>query len=597
MSGFATFKKKAGLITIHEDRTPAVLVWKPADTTVTGQSSAIEFVLSTISNLQATPATSPAMKLKIVTIPSEGAEPVQYLFSFNNRLVMDNVKESLTQIVARYKTAKEVAKSGTTTPAAPGEPMVTSTFSVDALDSKQLLKNHQLQQKLLIENKSLMSTFKEAVMNQGLDPSEFWATRVHLLRAFALTNSQKRGPYNVLSTIKPTATSDNQVNVSVTREKIHVIFEQYPVVRKAYDDNVPRISEGEFWSRFFSSKLFRKLRGEKISTNVRGDYVLDKYINMDVDYEKHEDENLNHKVNKVIDLEGNTEDDTTKLGNAPDHTMKPNAVPETVSTLKSMNRLSQKMVNSLEHQYSRSNTPEVSQKSKEEIENERVRDELIFNDLETPHVTEYAEIHVNNQYNEKEEINNKRSHLMKEEYVESIKRLKTGLDTKFDLQSVFSKDRKPGIEKSAADIISSIRLNAKQSKQSWQIYKSLEEQANHQVVDEIDPTFDLNLLEQLRLTHATSIEFLRHFWLHFNSGDPSQVASLKNLQNSLIKSQGRIKSALDGITDQKTKQKSFAYFKPLIESLTTAIRGYQRAVQESTLANGQVTESPGTPNV
>ncbi|GMF06198.1 unnamed protein product [Ambrosiozyma monospora] len=143
-----------------------------------------------------------------------------------------------------------------------------------------------------------MKTFTDAVIKSGLEPAEFWSTRLHLLRSYALQTNQKRGPYNVLSTIKPVASSDNQVNVAVTREKIHEIFKQYPLVRKAYDDTVPKISEGEFWSRFFSSKLFRKLRGEKVNLHDRGDTKLDKYLYYDPDYDGEEED---EDVDKLLE--------------------------------------------------------------------------------------------------------------------------------------------------------------------------------------------------------------------------------------------------------------------------------------------------------
>lgn len=55
----------------------------------------------------------------------------------------------------------------------------------------------------------------------------------------------------MLSTIKPVATSDNQVNVNVTRSTINEIFDIYPIIKKAFTDLVPqKLLEGEFWSRF-----------------------------------------------------------------------------------------------------------------------------------------------------------------------------------------------------------------------------------------------------------------------------------------------------------------------------------------------------------
>lgn len=568
VSGAAIFKKKIGLLTIYEDRAPSVLQWRAAD-----EGTVVEIILSTIVNLQATPATSEKMMLKIVTKQNQTDEPVNQVFSFNNRTIMDNVKEALQQIAARNKTAVQTSQKGGK---ADEKPLINTSFLDEALDTKKLLKNHELQQKLLLDDKNLMSTFKEAVINQGLDGEEFWKTRVHLLRAFALTNSQKKGPFNVLSTIKPTATADNQVNVSVTREKIHAIFEQYPVVRKAYDDNVPRLSEGEFWSRFFSSKLFRKLRGEKIATNLRGDVILDKYINMDIDYEKDEDQVLDHKVNKTIDVDGNEQDDSTKKGNGPDMTMKPNAIPETVAVLKSMNRLSHKMMRSLEMEYSRQSTPDL-QKTREEREFERVREELVFNDLEQQHVTEYAEIHIHNDTDTQ-----KRARLpTKQQYIAYTTEARAQFEDKIDLSEVYRESKKPKIDKAAQDILTSVRMNSKQSKQSWQVYRSFEEQQSHQAVDEVDPSFDQGLLESLRITHGTSVEFLRHFWLHFNSGDPSQMSTVFSLYKSLVKSRDRLDKAVADVKDEKSRALAKAYFDPLRQSIVVAIARYQEEVNRN----------------
>ncbi|GME98084.1 unnamed protein product [[Candida] boidinii] len=393
---------------------------------------------------------------------------------------MDEMKSYLQQSIARQRTTIDDNADGNIS----GQHDINSSntrailnesgagndeFLANLLDEKKLLKNTILQQKLLRDNSQLRKIFTNAVIKNGLEPEEFWSTRIYLLRSFAIQNNQKRGPYNVLSTIKPVASSENQVNVSVTREKIHEIFDQYPIVRKAYDDNVPRMSEGEFWSRFFSSKLFRKLRGEKINVHDRGDIKLDKYLKFDPDYDgndsdeddyentnsgninsqnqknnlnddqkkeleeqiakinkekekqeklllnkdqkfkrrkrklykpeitsldntkklgdetkklngeideeikTHYDENgdlvdengnrvkkmkyIDHnKINKFIDVIGNEDDNSTKLGNAPDITMKPDMNKNLISVLRTMNRLSRRMITNIND--SKENTPE-----------------------------------------------------------------------------------------------------------------------------------------------------------------------------------------------------------------------------------------------
>ncbi|KAJ8100163.1 hypothetical protein POJ06DRAFT_197788, partial [Lipomyces tetrasporus] len=78
---------------------------------------------------------------------------------------------------------------------------------------------------------------------------EFWRSRIPLLRMHSLVLAQRRGPYNVLATIKPVSKPQSeatrggggttQMKVSLSPDKIRDIFVQYPVVRRAYDENVP----------------------------------------------------------------------------------------------------------------------------------------------------------------------------------------------------------------------------------------------------------------------------------------------------------------------------------------------------------------------
>ena len=84
----------------------------------------------------------------------------------------------------------------------------------------------------------------------------------------------------MLATIKP-KTVDNVVRMSLSREAIHDIFDQHPLVKMVYDDNVPKLPEEEFWSRFFLSRLFKKLKGDKLLPTDNTDPILDRYLGRD----------------------------------------------------------------------------------------------------------------------------------------------------------------------------------------------------------------------------------------------------------------------------------------------------------------------------
>lgn len=239
--------------------------------------------------------------------PSADATPDIFVFGFNGpnaRSECDAVKVALTAAIQAAKTAAEGTGTAAGTPAAAGTPTANATgagagstmaiasalssaktvLGGDDLSKARLEADLTLQEALLKSNSDLQRTFHETVIKGAgaIKPSQFWSTRIHLLRAFAIERRQKRGPYNVLATIKP-KTVDNVIKLNLSREQIAEIFAQHPLVRRVYDENVPKISEDGFWKKFFQSRLCKKLRGERIMPSDPWDEVLDKYLDQDDD--------------------------------------------------------------------------------------------------------------------------------------------------------------------------------------------------------------------------------------------------------------------------------------------------------------------------
>lgn len=682
VQGQATHKKRAGMLTITEDTFPAMLIWRCAD--ANAATNLVELALDTVSFLKATPATSDKMMLKI------GLESgKEVLFGFNSRKIMDNVKVSIQQIIARKKTSISVeqekeSKASEQQPIdgnnehdspsnsgnskdelklnnlnnnleTPNEGVNNDEFLADLLNSKNLIKNLALQQKLLRDNVKLMRTFTEAVIKEGMEAEEFWKSRIHLLRSFAIQNNQKKGPYNVLSTIKPVASSDNEVNVNVTRDKIKEIFKQYPLVRKAYDDNVPRMSEGEFWSRFFSSKLFRKLRGEKVNLYDRGDVTLDKYLYFDPDYDGEEeieeeegedrlvnDEQINGlsngqksikkkrkpaqsekmvkkkkvklfsevdaQVSKCLDIEGNKDDDPELRGNRPDITMKDDQDPELVGILRTMNRLSRRLM---------ADISDETQVKNLDLEFEK---ELELNDLDEHDEVEYNELkytqtsNVSSNIIPTEMINKviNQSNLNPEsnEYDDIMKRLKDEFNIEFDLTCVYRNMKQEGKKQNDAykDINNIVKQNAKQSQQSWN--SNLKEllglpssaatvSATNNSLTKENTDYDIGIkinldnskIESVKLTHATSVEFLRQFWTQFNITAASTPATDPNFKSDLIKLRkyyfsvkkclGRVEAQLAKCKDEKEKAIENQMLNPLVQSLNSALQRYEDSIVRS----------------
>lgn len=623
VSGACVINKVSGLLQIREDTTPSKLIWKAID-----QDKLLDVPLNNLSRLQASPETSPKMLLRLFYLVEGTTEIQDVKLSFNNRQTMTVVKEALQTIVTRQKTViKDAAtpafgsatpQPGTPAPEASSGQPVSSRDALDfstpeSLSSAELLKNKALQEKLLREDRMLRSIFMESVIKFKLNPGVFWSSRINQLRTYALTISQHRGPYNVLSTIKPVATSENQVNVNVTRDTINEIFETYPVIRRAHNELVPKkLSEGEFWSRFFNSKLFRRLRGDKVNnSNTRGDVIIDKYL--DDDPGSVEAENLNgsthqseddKRVNKTIDLLGNEVDNSQKLGAAPDFTMKfsnqndkkdnqlgrgeggsDRKENEMIILMRNMNKLSSKMVS-----YTSGETPQ-SLHSKENLD--EIERELVISDLNEAEDVGYVELNM--------DFESARYSLQSDQPVvpssESLTKEKTRsfLESNIfilsqggiDLSDTYNKNTEE-IHRASQDISALVKHN-------FRVYKLL-----HNLRDSLSsgpPLIPEDQIQELITFNMTLVEFLLHFWnLLFNLGNPGVIkklfATLRTCQTSLTALHDKIKETIMSCEpisgNEKMREKLCKDLDncllPLTSGLSQAIKEYvtaARAAQES----------------
>jgi transcription initiation factor TFIIH subunit 1 len=607
----AIYKKNTGYLTIDPDTDE--LFWQSSPSA----PPLMKITLSAISALQASGANSTKFKLRFSytpTVKAEGAvtavevEPVQYLFSFADRDVMGRVRDILqlslqkTSALAQAAKEKEAEAEQQKVAAAAAAAAAAAVASTNGkrvggaggahvrpvsaasvhLESKKLLANIDLQKKLLMEDKALKSKFEETVIKNGLPYEEFWATRVHILRAYALTSSQKRGPYNVLSTVKPVSNSENKASVSLTRETISDIFEQYPLVRRAYNDCVPKINEGDFWSRFFLSRLFRRLKGEKQKPTDPTDVLLDKYI----DYidngtlsgmrkrkapENDEpEEEIDVNVPFFLDVAGNEENDPQKLGNRQDMTMRSGVEgPGAISLIRAMNNLSQKMVYGVDD-----HGMEYGMHDRDESQ---LADELKLNGLEEQAPAAYMELNLkpntstisssstgaNGSTEAAADAAANPVAPLTEEQQQPVKYMKSNLaDPTLNLQE-------PGllqddIRRAQKQVTKTIRLRSRE--------------ASNNLTRE-QKTIELDVQEYAQLCHITSIEFLRHFWIHFRSGDAAQAPAVAKLLQSVRKSIVRVEAVVrDAPEDIRPAVQ--AALQPLTASLHKAVAAHTRAVAE-----------------
>jgi transcription initiation factor TFIIH subunit 1 len=296
--------------------------------------------------------------LKIFEKQPSAPDPVTHLFHFNSpsnpRGEANAIKDLLTNLISGAKANDAaVPKPNGASLASAAMAMasaVTSKPSSGAAkwyDDAQLKLDIELQQSLMKKEPALHLTYMESrrtkpdTISDSQFNSQFWSTRTGMLRAHAVESSQKRGAYNVLSAVKPRQV-DGELKLNISAEQVQLIFSQHPLVKRVYDENVPKLNESEFWSRFFLSRLFKKLKGERVVEADSTDPTFDRYLDMN------NDDGLSQRllaahIPHIIDLEGNEENQGgARTGNRKDFTMRPGSTTK-VPIIRTLNSLSEKI--------------------------------------------------------------------------------------------------------------------------------------------------------------------------------------------------------------------------------------------------------------
>ncbi|KAI5806611.1 hypothetical protein DFH27DRAFT_642197 [Peziza echinospora] len=581
VKGSVSFKKKEGTLCLNA--AGSEVMWTPA---TAGAAPALTIPIAGITNLQATPATSANCMMKIFQADpaGEGGATMEYKLSFtspnNARGELEEMKKALTAAIQAVKnaaaagsagpTATAGAKASASTAASGGAPAALAIASAlgtsgeggsgntrsDIWSDARLLSDGELQQDLLKNDADLGRTFLETVLKGSITAEQFWSTRVHLLRAYAIQQNQARGAYNVLSTMKP-KTVDNAVRISLSREQIQDIFRQHPLVKRVYDENVPKISEGDFWRRFFSSRLFKKLKGEKILPVDQYDDIVDTYLNAGDEANARKKQRVDYVPN-FINLEGNEQHASQAKGNRPDMTMRPEKI-ENVPLIRTLNSISMKIVDSvapIDGEYSE----------------DKAMDELGLSDLRGETEIEKIILNIQDQrrfFAEQDAGQKKKDISAAKDPGKVLRRLKASLaGGEIDLAEAAKRVSLPSGGDHHGDAVAPGHLaNATQ-----QITLALRERRNHlyDAPDEalaassssIAPSEMDMLLEipkavsdALTLTHATTTEFLHHFWLAFLSGDERRAADLQSLVGSLRRSAERVEAVAVQADEERARER------------------------------------------
>ncbi|KAL7802434.1 hypothetical protein V8C44DRAFT_284521 [Trichoderma aethiopicum] len=560
--GHTLFKKKEGILSFTSDR--KAITWTPAS----GGPATVSLPVTSITNLQQTPDSSPKVMLKIFEKTEGATDPVTYLFHFNTpdaKAEAQAVKDLLSRLLADLRNGDaNVSKlaTPTATPAANGEATGGSALLASSsgsssqpapptwFDDNQLKTNIELHQSLMRKDRSLHQTYMSAMetkpesMTGAAFNAQFWSTRINLLRAHAIEISQKKGAYNVLSTVKP-RTVDGELKLNISVEQVQMIFSQHPLIKRIYNENVPRLSEAEFWSRFFLSKLAKKLKGERVTDNDPADAIFDKY-DVDSNLQDAQSKITALQVPHIIDIEGNEENQGGfKGGNAKDVEMRPRS---NIPIVRTLNSLSEKIM---------ANVPPSDTTAYDADGLYNASKELTLRDLRGDEEERRIMLNIrerNNFFSSKDSPASKdrgvlasqrpEDVLAKMQSFSTMRSDKAGdiglqIDIDFDIDSDSDAESKSGAN-TTRDAIKEAERD---------VMNGIHQQRSQKYGRALDDTSPMGLpppiFEKCVLTHATTIEFLHQFWDGFLSGDPDRATEVQYLAESLARSMMRIQAVAD----------------------------------------------------
>lgn len=524
--------------------------------------------------------------LKVFEKAVEGKDATTYLFHFNTseaRAEAKSVKDLLSRLLSDLrsndagvpKPATDTPNSnGASTPAAAGSGSSSMAFatavnappsSLKWFDDTHLKNDIELQQSLMKKDKSLHQTYMEAMSTKPDSISgaafntQFWSTRINLLRAHAIESNQKKGAYNVLSTVKP-KTVDGELKLNISVEQVQMILTQHPLIKRIYNENVPRVSENSFWARFFLSKLAKKLRGEVVTDSDAPDPLFDKYDPSENTEAFQSRIMAQQSVPHIIDIEANEENQGgVKSGNAKDFENRQRTSRPIVKTL---NSLSEKIMANvapsdaaLDDQAGGTTYDTYNELALRDLRGDAKEHRIMLNVKEQ-----------NQFFSKKEErepsANAKIFATQKPSEVlfditADIETLEPDGVGGIDLQAGLGYDEdsdseeedatagtngtakrahvgsRASIMAAEADIMHGIH-----QRRSQRYGTSTSSSSSSSPLD--GTTLPEHIVSRVSLTHATTTEFLHQFWSAFLSGDPDRAAELQYLAESLARSLERV---------------------------------------------------------
>lgn len=223
-----TYKKQPGTLRL----TAATLEWSPQQS---GHPS-LSLPTTALSALFASKPGGPRVMLKVVLAAGDDSHNFTFVSPTNPLRDRDWFKDHLSQRIALNR--ERDAQQASVQAQAAAAPPVTPAPAAPAPSSTQAT-TFRLRKLVLQADPTLLQLHRDLVLTGEITEAEFWAGRQDLVDAVAAEQGLVRGKSGEMVDPKTVTGQNGEVTVKITPALIREIFEEFPVVLRAYNDNVP----------------------------------------------------------------------------------------------------------------------------------------------------------------------------------------------------------------------------------------------------------------------------------------------------------------------------------------------------------------------